>query len=82
MAETSATSAFARLVPYRFRCAHHLWAWLSRYFWLPCRRCGKPFGGHELRTVRGVPVTDLGEGHGTVICPPCAEKAAGKGAGR
>ena len=26
---------------------HQLYAWLGGYFWLPCPRCGRMFGGHE-----------------------------------
>jgi hypothetical protein len=26
-----------------------LWANFFGYFWLPCPRCGKFFGGHEVR---------------------------------
>lgn len=29
------------------RWAHRLYAWAVRYFWLPCPRCGRYFGGHE-----------------------------------
>ena len=29
------------------RWAHHAYAWTLGYFWIPCPRCGKEFGGHE-----------------------------------
>lgn len=25
----------------------HLWAWMLGYFWIPCKVCGRPFGGQE-----------------------------------
>ena len=29
------------------RWIHRLYAWVFGYFWLPCPRCGRLFGGHE-----------------------------------
>ena len=29
------------------RLFHQFYAWVFGYFWLPCPRCGRPFGGHE-----------------------------------
>lgn len=29
------------------RWMHRLYAFVTRYFWKPCPRCGRPFGGHE-----------------------------------
>ena len=29
------------------RWMHRLWAAIAGYFWLPCPRCGRMFGGHE-----------------------------------
>ena len=26
---------------------HKLYAFVAGYFWLPCPRCGREFGGHE-----------------------------------
>lgn len=34
--------------PRRPRFLHYLIAKLSGYFWLPCERCGRMFGGHEV----------------------------------
>lgn len=37
-----------RLVPpTRPRWLNRWWAWLGGYFWIPCPRCGRMFGGHE-----------------------------------
>jgi hypothetical protein len=31
------------------RWVHHYYAKLTGHFWLECRRCGRMFGGHEVR---------------------------------
>lgn len=83
MAKTFTTSAFARLVPYRLRRAHQFWAWRMRYFWLPCPMCGKPFGGHEWRTLPGgAHAGKLVDGHRMGICPPCTKAIAATRSGR
>lgn len=30
------------------RLLHRIWAFVGGYFWLPCPRCGRMFGGHEV----------------------------------
>lgn len=46
------------------RWLHRLYAWARGYFWIPCPKCGRMFGGHEAR-----------EGHttyaGKTTCPDC-----------
>jgi len=29
------------------RLYHKIYAWIFGYFWIPCPKCGKMFGGHE-----------------------------------
>lgn len=29
------------------RVFHRIYAWIFGYFWIPCPKCGKMFGGHE-----------------------------------
>lgn len=41
-------------------------AFFGGYFWLPCPRCGRAFGGHE----RGGGINYAGES-GTRCCPRC-----------
>lgn len=49
------------------RWAHHLYAWLFGYYWLPCHLCGRMEGGHEWKKGYGiVDITKPGIGHG--IC--------------
>lgn len=83
-AMTSAPHAdlwFAALVPYRARSAHRWWANRRRYFWLPCPLCGKPYGAHEGRDIRGRISTvpdPLGSANMSVgICPPCTRHGRG-----
>lgn len=44
---------------------HHAWADLNGYFWKPCPRCGRMFGGHEWK---GTDYYAKGMGKGT-CCP-------------
>ena len=48
------------------RFVHHFYANLFSYFWLPCRVCGRYFGGHQIgggRVREG--------GHIWITCPKC-----------
>ena len=54
------------------RFIHRLYAWFSGYFWLPCERCGRMFGGHEIGSdVVPVLTPDRGVIH-KVTCRFCA----------
>ena len=53
--------------PLRFRRLNRAWAWFRGYFWLPCPRCGKMFGGHEIGTGRLV----RHSGRISCTCPEC-----------
>ena len=44
---TVQTSANNNLIPFRPRFINKWYAHLMGYFWLPCHKCGKKFGGHE-----------------------------------
>ncbi len=52
----------------RPRWLHRLYAAVMGYFWLPCPRCGRYFGGHEMGGGR---IDHGGYGEGT--CPLCPE---------
>lgn len=49
----------------------HLWAVAAGYFWLPCPRCGRMFGGQEV-----TPLCDAVKigGGWKVCCPVCSEE--------
>lgn len=51
-----------------FRWMHRAYAFALGYFWLPCPRCGRMFGGHEKhgQSVRTGPWTAL------IACEKCA----------
>jgi hypothetical protein len=52
------------------RWIHCVYAFLVRYFWLPCPMCGRKFGGHE----SGATLYDSPhEGH--VVCRDCSGEA-------
>lgn len=53
------------------RWMHHAWAWFGGYFWLPCKICGQPFGGHEHK--RCVVLYES-QGRGWLTCPNCKEE--------
>lgn len=48
------------------RWAHRLYARILGYFWLPCPRCGRWFGGHE-----ALPELTLVWGGYKILCPTC-----------
>lgn len=58
------------------RFLHQLYAWLFGYFWLPCPRCGRMFGGHEWQ-FNGDHVMVDGRAMGT--CGKCVPKNPMKG---
>lgn len=49
------------------RWVHRIWAFVRGYYWLPCPRCGRMFGGHEGRGC--IPSDRPGIGK-TTCCPP------------
>lgn len=51
---------------------HAIYAFVGPYFWLPCRLCGKKFGGHEYKS-GDVLMTTMNEGE--MVCPNCGDKA-------
>ena len=57
-------------VPYRYRWIHCMYAFLWRYFWLPCPLCHRNFGGHEWKETL---YTSWDDGVG--VCPMCADIA-------
>lgn len=62
------------------RWTHRLYARVAGYYWLPCPLCGREFGGHEHREIKGrlSTIPKPGEpGTHLHICPKCS--AAGKG---
>lgn len=61
----------ARLAPYRCRTFHRLYAELFGFFWLPCPRCDRPFGGHE--TGKDIPDPTRPPGWGLSICSQCSK---------
>lgn len=58
-----------RLLPYRWRRLHWLYAFWYGYFWLPCPLCYRPFGGHEHGA--SIPHPLKGRMSGIVICSRC-----------
>jgi len=68
-----------RLLPEGWRRAHQSLAWLGGYFWLPCLRCRRPWGGHEARGRLFTCVTESGQSWhaGNVICPRCTRELSG-----
>ncbi len=74
------THWFARLVPESWRWAHHWYANVAGYFWLPCNLCSKPTAGHEWRNAGGhmSSTPDLDDPHlGHGICPACTRAGLG-----
>jgi hypothetical protein len=59
----------ASLWPYEPREPHETYARARGYFWLPCRLCGRSFGGHEITD--SVHFPDNAPGISTGICPLC-----------
>lgn len=53
---------------------HRFYAWVFRYFWLPCPLCGEYTGGHQWKDRDGKSSV-LADGRG--ICPRCTK--AGRG---
>lgn len=49
------------------RLYHHIYAFLNRYFWMPCPLCGRGFGGHE----EGAGTLWYGSDLGVTVCPRC-----------
>ncbi len=62
------------------RLAEHLYANLNGYFWLPCPRCGRYFGGHEWRDTVTCSVYK-GRGYGA-CCAKVSEEADAKACAR
>lgn len=58
------------------RWCHRMYARWAGYFWLPCKICDRPFGGHEMFgscyscTIAG----DDGGLHSWAMCPKCSEE--------
>jgi hypothetical protein len=53
------------------RFPHRIYAFLAGYFWLPCPKCGRMFGGHETQPFAAIEVN----GRGWCVCPQCAPAA-------
>ena len=51
------------------RWINRLYAWVAGYFWIPCPRCGLPFGGHESGGTDHV----YGSSTGWMTCWRCPE---------
>lgn len=58
-----------RLLPYRWRRLHQLYAFLLGFYWLPCPLCGREYGGHE----HGADIPDPARPPygGLMICSQC-----------
>jgi len=54
------------------RALHRLYAGLMGYFWLPCARCGREFGGHEVTASTASVARPDGEPGCVVVCPRCS----------
>jgi len=55
------------------RWLHKVIAKVGHFFWLPCPRCGREFGGHEWRYAFQEVADDPPErGRGRGVCPWCA----------
>lgn len=54
------------------RLLHKAYAMLNGYFWLPCPRCGRMFGGHETSPFSD---TELVDGRSMIVCPKCSQQA-------
>ena len=61
---------FGRSLPHRPRILNFIWAAWFSFFWLPCRFCGKYYGGHE----KGYSI-QTSVGGGESVCYRCKEKA-------
>lgn len=68
-------SSWAALAPYEPRWPHETYADVHGYFWLPCKLCGRPYGGHEVTMT--IPDPDAGPGSGHSICPVCTVERTG-----
>jgi len=56
-------------IPYKFRFLNRLYALFNGYYWLPCKLCGKPHGGHEDNSIL------MTSWYGGVrVCPACTER--------
>ena len=53
------------------RAQHRAYAESRGFFWLPCPRCGQPFGGHEWRYGPEYTITYPGGDAGEGVCPRC-----------
>lgn len=52
------------------RWVHWLYAFWHGYYWLPCLKCGRKYGGHE----NGSGAIYTGNGSGYSLCPQCGGK--------
>jgi hypothetical protein len=50
---------------------HKAYAWIMGYFWLPCKKCGHYFGGHQIYFWSGR--IRIGKDVFTV-CPQCSKE--------
>jgi DNA-directed RNA polymerase subunit RPC12/RpoP len=60
------------LFPVSWRWLNRVYADVSGFFWLPCVRCGREFGGHEAG--RGIPDPKRGVGASTSVCRYCSHE--------
>ena len=51
----------------RFRFFNEIYAKIFHYFWIPCPKCGKMFGGHEA----GITVVPEDFCTGLICCKEC-----------
>lgn len=64
------------------RLFHKLYAWWKNYFWKPCMRCGKYYGGHEIDPQKTAFVykTSMSD-TGFCLCPKCSKELMEKNNG-
>lgn len=73
---SSQDHCLAAMWPYEPREPHRIYAHQYGYFWLPCKLCGTPFGGHEIHMT--VSSNDPARpGLGFSICPKCTVERTG-----
>ena len=68
MAQTDTLKASASKTMTMPRWVHRFRAWLGGYFWTPCPRCGRMFGGHERPSGRLM----INDSEGFITCSHCA----------
>lgn len=74
IADTNQKARMSRLP----RWSHRLYARIAGYFWLPCRLCARPFGGHEWRNIDGnLSSIATGPTSSVAICPTCTRTGRG-----